>query len=511
MMHVRTATARLLELLTVVASIRLIYLLFGYLTPAGGVGRPHVESASAILIGLGALLLLTAPPDTSDPPPFVPLPQKTWLATWPLWCVAAVAVYAPAMAVGLLSDDFVLVGNARQWNVGAFNADAFRPLPLFVWALVTNIGGSAVAIHVLNILLHGTNAWLLAKVAERYVATVPATMAGLLMLTLPLNVEAVTWNAAVFDVSATSCLLLAVLAGRAYALNPQLRVRAALIGLVVAGVLCKEAAVVIPVVVLVDAWVVRKAPRWLVRDCVALAAGGIAYGIVRLAASSLSTGPLFTKYGIQKYLFTSIGGLAFPWHDTDLGPYRSLVIAYSVILILSFVAFVIRRSGRGRPVIALGSWILLGTLPALSFLYVGPDLEGSRYLYASSAAWSILIAMLVDGAVRHSGPARVATPSIVIGCLVVAGVVAVRLHLAPWTRAAAVRDQVTAAAAAVVAQNRTCSNVAFLDLPDTYRGGFVFRNGFSEALDLAGVPLQNSSGNIECRYTWRGDHFQRVE
>jgi hypothetical protein len=140
-----------------------------------------------------------------------------WPGEYAIWISGAVALYWPALTVGFLSDDFVLADRAFRFAVGLFNPEGFRPLPLAVWGLILHIGGGAVALHALNVALHGTNAFLATRVVQPVIHSRRAgLLAGLIVLTMPILVEPVVWCSGVFDVMATTFVLLAVLAGRDY-------------------------------------------------------------------------------------------------------------------------------------------------------------------------------------------------------------------------------------------------------------------------------------------------------
>jgi hypothetical protein len=87
---------------------------------------------------------------------------------------------------------------------------------------------------------------------------------------------------------------------------------------------------------------------------------------------------------------------------------------------------------------ALGLWVLVSIAPVYSMFDVSGTLQGSRYVYLAAAGWSILMAALLL-------PARSRLDLFLVVAACGIGVVGVRLNLVPWTRAAAMRDEVLSA------------------------------------------------------------------
>jgi len=115
-----------------VLGLRLCYLLVQYVAGNGGVQRFHVESAAFLLVILGVAFRLSrhVPDETATPGS----PLRSPLSLLVLVALAF-GIYWPALSIGFLSDDFLLVDRASTWSVGAVNLELFRPLPLSVWAL----------------------------------------------------------------------------------------------------------------------------------------------------------------------------------------------------------------------------------------------------------------------------------------------------------------------------------------------------------------------------------------
>ena len=119
----------------------------------------------------------------------------------------------------------------------------FRPLPLLVWAVLIHAGASGLALHALNIFLHGTNAYLATRLCSGWIGPGTASvLAGALMLVFSLVSEPVSWLSGVFDLSMTALTLAFVLRGRAYSGSVSLPQRATFVALGVLAMGAKETA-----------------------------------------------------------------------------------------------------------------------------------------------------------------------------------------------------------------------------------------------------------------------------
>ena len=141
-------------------------------------------------------------------------PRRGSHLPWLAFCGLAVALYWPVISIGYLSDDFALVERARQGNLSQFNPIAFRPIPLLLWALIDRIAGSS-GVHLFNIVLHGTNGYLTARLVEPWAGGRPwAVLAGSLFVVSSCASEAVAWCSGMFDVLAATLVLTCVLVSR---------------------------------------------------------------------------------------------------------------------------------------------------------------------------------------------------------------------------------------------------------------------------------------------------------
>ena len=463
-------------------------------------GRFHAESLLMILTAACVAWALCFPARSdSHRPAAAPEPIRKWLPA--LLTLAALLLYRPALGLGLLSDDYVLIeraatGAAFRPRAGEF----YRPLPILVLGA---LGPWPWALHALNVLLHALNAVLVHRLALAVGATpLTAVASSLLFLSFPAGVEAVAWISGIQDVLLTTAGLSFVLVW-GHASPWPLRLVASLLALI-CGLATKETAVVLPALALVT-WLFKRG--FPARDLWRLGAVSLVvtavWAIARLRAAGLveGYGGRLSRFVAKEMVVRSFGTLTAPWHDglaTDVLAILSALL-WPALLVLSARAWRSDRASLGRA-LRMGLWFMLSVAPVYDYLYISPELGGSRYLYLAAAGGAILFVELITAACRSLSPTLLRA-GLAAGVLVACG--AVRVHLSPWQDAARTRDR-TLAAAHLSLDELGCGTPSFVSLPDHVQGAYVFRNGFAEALRREGrLP----SGTAPCRLVWDGERF----
>jgi hypothetical protein len=476
-------------------SLRLCYLVIWYEGGAGSVRRPHIESAALLLalVGFATRFLTDARGSTTGSAATPPL------LIWVALVAAAFALYWPALHIGLLSDDFILIQHAAAWDVSQVAPQLFRPLPIFVWAIVVHLGGGAAALHILNILLHATNAYLASRIVIAWArSALWSACSALLVVAAPLGPEAVAWCSGTFDLFAAAWLMGAVLISRRADAAPWTRIL--LVACAALALLSKETSVVLPLLILIDAWA-----RGVISRRVWVDFGLTGALVVIFAAFRLQSGGAigtFSRYRIQRLLFDSFGSLAVPWHTelTASSPLLRSTVAVLVIALLTM--FFVFRGPRWRSRAALGGvvWVLISVLPLVTMFYVGPQLQGARYLYLAACGWAALL-VTAAGELSDAGSGARTAAMLVVVSVLGAATLGVRAHLAPWTHAASVRDVVLRAAAADE-RLHSCPVVYLQGLPASVDGAYLFANGTREALTQVGVDAFVRDEAGACSFRW---------
>lgn len=278
--------------------------------------------------------------------------------------------------------------------------------------------------------------------------------------------------------------------------------------LMLAAVASKETAVIAPVLFAVF-WLGRFRRTWFFISIAAVAAA-IAV-IVRLWLG-LPGGYLDQPTGyLLKELVSRLGsGLATPMTSATLErlPYIGViaVVAVSALTTLAFLRWSADRAAFERA--ARGAlWALVSILPVYRYFFIGPDLEGSRYLYLGSIGWAVLLVQLIFSAVGSLK--RLGTILTIL--VTAASAVYSGRQLKRWEAAASLRDDVLRSARDAVLRS-DCAAASFDQVPDSVRGVYVFRNGFYEATAIEeGMASVRSRIKPDgaCVFIWRDGVFAR--
>lgn len=419
--------------------------------------------------------------------------------TLPLWCGAAVVLFAGIVRAAFVGDDlesllFASQGPSWSWLTDLGARDQARPLTwLSYWAEHRLFGSTSTGYHLVGLALHGLNAWLVGRLAKRLVGErhprVPL-LAGLAFLVSPAHVEPVAWIAARADLLLTALSLGAVLAwlrwrdeGGPWALVA--------LALGAAALAAKEPAVAL-VGVLVALEVALPAPVGRRRQQRWAWLGGLgalaALHLLRLrslapdyaadqAAAYLADGPLvLLRRAAQIAVRTVVPGLE---------PVMWGALAFLGLSTLGVGVAIWRRgwavlrvgAADRRVLVALGLAGLAAIVPVARFGASLTSQAGERFAYLPSAFVLVGVAVVLAGLLPDA-PERLRVQQVAV-----LGVVAIGLLLLGASvhgRAASVSGRLLAEQAAWPADVPTLALAA----PDQIDGVFVNRFAHGPALEL---------------------------
>jgi hypothetical protein len=442
--------------------------------------------------------------------------------------VLALALYAPALGVGYLADDFLYL-NWMRGGVGALlrhvttgsNPQMIRPLPALAWTLGTLPRG-AVLLHALSLLLHAVAGLLVAVVIGRAASSPPSPpsplsqppepgprqaawrspgAAGVLFASLfvafPLSSEPVVWLSAGFDLWATVFALLAVCLAIQAGGRAMHEAAAALAFLL--ALLSKESVLCLPLVIAVLLpW---RAARRTVGALAAVALSYLAFRVVlfhgpggyldstgRSALWSVRPGGLFHSLLLRLPL-----RILVPFRDARELPAAELAAGVvSAALLGPLLAAMIggargvRTPGR-QQACAVASprsrlwnfarpWLagILALAPALPVFSIEADQENSRLLYFPAAVFAVACGLW--------WPAMpTVAPWVKRSCLLLAlywsG--ATLWNGRAWT-AAGWEVERTLQAMAQAAPRLPAHALVFVAGHDTWHGAFTWRNAIAD-------------------------------
>lgn len=310
-----------------------------------------------------------------------------------LVAAVAFAVYANALPNAFLWDDlFLVVGNPaiKRWDAlptlftsdlfpGAMRSGYYRPLQALTYALDYGFWGLVPAgFRLTNVAWHAAAAVLLYAVGVRVLGiTTAALLAALVFAVHPIHVEAVAYVAGRSDPLSAALLLGAVLAflggGRAGGI--------ASAGLFFLALLAREAALVLPLLLLVLDRVPPRAARRPLRDYWPHALALAAYAMLRAtsvapgvtpatAAVPLAFRLLTTAEVIVRYLAILVVPLGLHMERT-VAPVASLLdpaALAATAAVGALVAGAVRWRVRAWPVAVGVAWFLAALLPVANIV-----------------------------------------------------------------------------------------------------------------------------------------------
>ena len=317
---------------------------------------------------------------------------------------------------------------ADQASFGAFSGNLYRPGLLVSMAVDFALWGErAAGFHLTNLLLHGLMVWLVYRLIRAVTTREElAAVAAILFAVHPTHVEAVTWISGRTDLWVSVFMLAAT-----WLYHTSLRSRgwhragwyAGSMGAMSAGLLFKEAAVLLPAVFLLleglgprvnaargGSWrhaLLRSLPFW------AIAVGHLAFlsrplqtynqGLlspqVLLARLPGSLETLARYVGLMLFPVTMRPFYALPRPTSFLAPWP-LAGAALLLALAALAIFWWRR----LPAAAFGlGWFLITVAPYLDLFAFSPRAMGlaDRYLYAPSVGALLVGALLLDRMAAH--------------------------------------------------------------------------------------------------------------
>jgi hypothetical protein len=457
-------------------------------------------------------------------------PQSTSLV-WLLVPLLAIAAFAPTLGTWFVSDDFghLLFHQSLAFPKALFAFDGanmfYRPLStVLTWNLgYALFGTNALPYHIFSVLFHALAAYFLAR-AVAVISNSPGIgwLSGAIFAVYPLCTEPVAWLASQWDVTGAACLTGAVWGfsaawrnhnGLAYAL-----------GLLSAflAVMMKESTLPLPVVIPFVALATeltsqqsavsgQQSPnqnskfQWLaLAKRIALwslpfALPTLLFAALRLIAAGHIGGYPTAATDIQHFFWDSMVAAALE----TLMPLNRLVfprtfvqvtgLLISGVLLLGLAAF--GRRWWSLFLLAM-IWWLAFILPVLNLIPIvgNPAHENNRIYYLSMMGFAIALAIPIAaflqdlaGRPRQNPQSAIRNPQFlgwaVVGLALLAAIPVTWIQLQPWVDASnQARHMVDEVGSLIGPVSRAKIAMNVKGLPDTYKGAYVFRNGFDGAM-----------------------------
>lgn len=335
----------------------------------------------------------------------------------------------------ILKDNPYLAGNnfARFFSHGFWEntvsqgseAAMYRPFALiFFWLTHKLWGASPTGYHVVLVLIHLANTYLVYAVARRLLSAsaIAATLGAAAFALHPARVESVAWISGAPDPLALFFLLAALLAHHAYSTSlrkwPYLMMAAASFQL---ALWSKEAAVAFPLVVVAYDLLFRKKINWpSTLLYAALAAGYLICRSLALSASGLLSNLNPAQFARALDLAAGYAEwLVFPWQvPFYLQPpeqqLATLISWGALLLIVIALPAAWRFSGEAarKPLAFSLVWAIGFSWIAVLMMFYLEGYISARFLYVPAAGVAFFIAACYDGLIARYG--KLKKPALVL-------------------------------------------------------------------------------------------------
>lgn len=367
----------------------------------------------------------------------------------PGWATAAVLIltaliYVRALYNGFASwdDDKYILNNdyIRDFSIQGFKAifssfyfSNYHPLTtLTYWVEYSLFGLNPLPYHLLNILLHLLNTWLVYKLAEKLSGKkITGLLVSLFFAVHPLHVESVAWTSERKDVLYTAFYLLSLLMYLNFlkAENKTKHYIGALF-LFICSLLSKSAAVTLPIILIaIDLYKGRKFTAKIIVEKIPFLLLSVLFGILAILSqqttesiSDLSLSYPFIDriflimYAVSFYiikLFAPFGLSAMHYFPETHGGSLPWLYYASFPFLLILCWLVIRRNSFRKEILFGTGFFLITISVMIQLIPVGFVLTAERYTYVAYIGLFYFIAQWI-ASMKSKQPRTIAVSTVII-------------------------------------------------------------------------------------------------
>ncbi|PIE52173.1 hypothetical protein CSA37_07960 [Candidatus Fermentibacteria bacterium] len=412
-----------------------------------------------------------------------------------LLLLSGVLFFSQTLFYGFVSDDFYLINRVEEegfyfcWG-GESNTSFFRPAVVLSFAVDHWIWGKGAAgYHMTNILWHLVCSVLVFILAGEVLGNrIQALSAGVLFLFLACHSESVAWISGRTDILATVFALAALI----------FFIRGRFLSTVffALGLLAKESVIITPLICLLLAVNLK---QFSARRLLPAASGAamLLYIAVRFAVSpelASRSGFSFQLQEIPENLLRYCFRVFVPPVSESLRPFSAehpLMIPFLVMSAAAVVWFTSDRSRERRQTVVLAGCFFAALLPVLFMKVSFFDSRSERFLYFPGV---FAVILLVRWAFAVLAEKKALVLLIIVTVVQAAGL---QSSLLNWKRAGEMCDDITRELAELDPEAVTLVNI-----PDSYNGAYVFRNGLNEAVSMhTGMQVQFRKADTDCNHS----------
>lgn len=432
--------------------------------------------------------------------------------------------YRHLLSIYFLSDDFELLQKSLLWiDPGK---GFFRPLPRWIMLAVHWIfGPHPFAFHLISFLIHYANALLLYSILQKLTRDKPAALMGsALFICNFLSSEGVFWIAAINSILVTLFILLGIHSFLNFLSSGKTSHKAQSLACLILGLLTNENAVIVPILLFL---LMECQAKFRGKPSFALRINSLAlhffaifiYALIKAAAliSNFREQTLSMGYHAIRNLrfmllsiFTFNPFNDFPWVYLDIklmnifiaDPLRELRPVFDWtrfyfplllgIMIIFFFLFIIIR-GPAKLKYALLA-VMASTFPVI-FLSAAQNPFGGyfryplRLFYLPCSLFMIFTALTFHNAQvcfkkRHGHKLFSAALAVLFFSLLVSETMKTNARNSDWQKAGDISRSVLSQFESILNSRPETRHAVLFNMPDNYRGVYIFRNGFAAAVKL---------------------------
>jgi hypothetical protein len=393
----------------------------------------------------------------------------------------ALVIFSSSTGRIFLSDDYCTIENVAKGNI--ILPSFFRPVGdlTLKWNFDTT-GADPFYFYLTNILLHALNSFLVYVFCMKWFKDQPrqllfSMIAGLLFLTYPSHAEAILWVIGRgISLGVFFCLLAMII--MMSKIKPAVMYVMASVCYFIA-LACYESTILLPIILFILAGAVA------VRRTRALSAFLVLTLLVHLGIRYYVNGGLwqayegeiFSKDALQyvSNFLKIVARLFIPPFDR---PVLFVITSIAILVALSLVFYVSRRRiDRDmmfvKTLVLIGGGLMSTILIATAFGVSTRNQEGDRLLYFPSVFYCLFISLIIVRLIRQTRIIVAAT-----AVMLLFQVFFLIINQRNWVTASGYAQKILGALAADKQTSLTIVN-----LPSDYKGAYIFRNCFYEALD----------------------------
>ena len=439
--------------------------------------------------------------------------KNRWLV-FTVYLVLTFVFYHKALQVYFLSDDWKLFYLLYRDGFSAlalnFESEFIRIIPCLLLSVLYFLFGiaSAFPFHLLSVLIHALNAFLVfilaGKIFNHYFKResnfLYSLAAGLIFISLPYQVEAVTWMSGTSDVVACCFVLSSLIFYFNYKSNALRKNLFISVLFFLLAVLSKESSFFLPLLVIVFEIFSREKKQatltiamYFFPVLIYILLNKFLTGYFITPGVSIFTNMPFFLFLKNYFLYTAKFFALYRLLPLEMRDVLKVILEYKMILILAwgialFVMYTVRKKASlksaGKLMVLMLIAFIISLVPVihLETSFVGSP-QSDRYGYLPSVFFVILFSEILS--VINKKVITICT----LCLMMVWFYTNVQMQNRNWVKAGSMVKK-------IVNEFKPADGAAFVtNIPDNYNGAYFLRNGLSDA--ISAISHHDFSGQIQ--------------